>query len=384
MSRPKVPPIKSSNHSLDDLNKVEDNFVHLARLALTGKRQDVLLLLRRASSAFRGKMPEMADELNRLLREATTSETPLRGDTVAIPPVDLDSRLSLATVELLPELAHEPIWPAAVAGSLQLIVDERRREPELSVAGLQPTRTALFEGPPGVGKTLAAHWLARELRQPLITLDLSAAISSFLGRTGANVRNVLDYARGVRCVLLLDEFDAIAKRRDDTSEIGELKRLVSVLLQEIDNWTGPSLLIAATNYADLLDHAIWRRFDVTVNFSVPDPDQVPQAVRLFLGDDIELEPNLTGALELSFIKCSFSEIERVLTSIRREAVVRDEPIDDLIKSAIRKRAQSIPKSVRFEMGTKLQAAGLSDRQVHDLIGVSRDTLRKRRTAATLR
>ena len=99
---------------------------------------------------------------------------------------------------------------------------------------MDPTRSALFTGPPGVGKTLAAKWMARELGQPLAILDLSAVMSSFLGRTGSNVRAVLDFARDRRCILLLDEFDAVAKRRDDTSEIGELKRLVTVLLQEID------------------------------------------------------------------------------------------------------------------------------------------------------
>src|SRR5665213_3572636 len=128
--------------------------------------------------------------------------------------------------------------------------------------------------PPGVGKTLAARWIARELHRPLLTLDLSAVMSSFLGRTGANVRHVLDYAKGVDCVLLLDELDSIAKRRDDASDVGELKRLVTVLLQEIDDWPSTGLLIAATNHSDLLDPAVWRRFEMRVNFPMPGDESV--------------------------------------------------------------------------------------------------------------
>ena len=94
-------------------------------------------------------------------------------------------------------------------------------------------------------------------------------MSSFLGRTGNNVRNVLDFAKGVSCVFLLDEFDAIAKRRDDAVEVGELKRLVTVLLQEIDQWPASGLLIAATNHYNLLDPAVWRRFELVVGFPMP-------------------------------------------------------------------------------------------------------------------
>src|ERR1700733_11402427 len=151
-------------------------------------------------------------------------------------------------------------------------------ETKFADADLHPTKSALFVGPPGVGKTLAARWIAKKLNRPLIVLDLSAVMSSFLGRTGNNVRNVLDYAKGVECIFLLDEFDAIAKRRDDAVEVGELKRLVTVLLQEIDEWPSSGILIAATNHPELLDPAVWRRFDLIVKFPMPAEDQLTEAV----------------------------------------------------------------------------------------------------------
>ena len=111
-------------------------------------------------------------------------------------------------------------------------------------------------------------------RPPLLILDLSAVMSSYLGRTGSNLRHVLDYAKSLDCVLLLDELDAIAKRRDDSSEIGKLKRLVTVLLQQLDDWPSAGLLIAATNHTDLLDHAVWCRFEELVKFGIPQQDTV--------------------------------------------------------------------------------------------------------------
>src|SRR6185312_8343260 len=145
-------------------------------------------------------------------------------------------------------------------------------------AGLDPTRAALFLGPPGVGKTMAARWLARELNRPLLILDLAAVMSSLLGRTGSNLRHVLGYAKNIECVLLLDELDAIAKRRDDRGEIGELKRLVTVLIQQIDDWPSSGVLLAATNHPDLLDPAIWRRFELHVDFPLPDQKAISRFV----------------------------------------------------------------------------------------------------------
>jgi len=187
--------------------------------------------------------------------------------------------------------------------------------------GLHPSKSILFTGPPGVGKTLAAKWIARQLNRPLLVLDLAAVMSSFLGRTGNNIRYVLDYAKNTECVLLLDELDAIAKRRDDTSEIGELKRLVTVLLQEIDDWPPTGLLIAATNHPDLLDPAVWRRFEVVVEFGKPERRQIEILVNRLLENQIENISKWSGVLSFVFSGKSYSEIERQITLIRKTSAI---------------------------------------------------------------
>ena len=171
--------------------------------------------------------------------------------------------------------------------------------------------------------------MARELRRPLLTLDLSAVMSSFLGRTGANVRHVLDYAKSVTGVLLLDELDAIAKRRDDTTDVGELKRLVTVLLQEIDDWPPTGLLIAATNHADLLDPAVWRRFEMQVEFPLPTEASVHKAIETFLGTSKAPEV-WNNVLAVTLRGLSYSDIERELMLARRASVTRSIPLEDAL------------------------------------------------------
>ena len=361
-------------------SKSPDELVQLARLALAGRPQDVQAYVRRLARRYQASFPDVASDLNLLLQESPTRQSPIRREATAPVPVDLESRLQLLRIESSPALDVEPIWEPEVRQSLGQIISERQRYDELIKQGLSPTRSIIFTGPPGVGKTLAARWVARELHRPLLTLDLSAVMSSFLGRTGANLRHVLDYAKGVDGVLLLDELDSIAKRRDDATDVGELKRLVTVLLQEVDDWPANGLLIAATNHADLLDPAVWRRFEMRVEFPMPTEESVQQAVETFLGAT-KASQTWNDVLAVALRGLSFSDIERELMQARRSAVVQDSPLEDALGHVVQRRVEPLARKERGQIAMWLTEAGISQRQVHDLTGVSRDTIRKKTKAS---
>ena len=360
----------------DDKSKIGSDFVHLARLALTGRPQDVQLQIRRVAKRYRERFPEMSGQLSELLRDTPTRLSPLRKGSAPAIPVDLDSRLQLVRHEAVTELEVEPIFSGDLQEKLEQLAFERQSRERLEREGLSATRSALFTGPPGVGKSLAARWLARELGVPLLTLDLAAVMSSFLGRTGNNVRYVLDYAKRVDCILLLDELDAVAKRRDDATEVGELKRLVTVLLQEIDDWPEGGLLIAATNHSDLLDPAVWRRFEMLVDFPMPTDEAVTLAVHRFLGT-ADREAGWSGVLSVVLRGLSFSDIQRAIMQARRAMALgrhrRRDPFVELVQS----RMAHLSRDERTCVAVELVSSGrLSQRQTYEMTGVSRDTIRK--------
>ncbi|MCC7421554.1 MAG: ATP-binding protein [Planctomycetaceae bacterium] len=359
---------------MEQISKIKDDLYQIARLALEGSREDVSLYIRRVARRLKGTDPELTERLRKLV----SAEVPGRGqilrESPAMLPVDLDSRLELARTEVPAGMA-EPLWGDGARDAFRQVIAERSKKLELADADLQPTRSLLLCGAPGVGKTMSARWLASEMRCPLLTLDLSAVMSSFLGRTGSNVRNVLDYAKSIECVLLLDEFDAIAKRRDDVAEIGELKRLVTVILQEIESWPSHGILIAATNHPELLDPAVWRRFDMVVEFALPEGPQIENAIRTFLaGSDVD-EPTI-AAMSAGFQGMSYSDMEREILRARREAIIRESSLTDRLHDAIGRHASRLPAKERKALAIALTNAGVSERMASALTGVHRATIHK--------
>ena len=361
---------------MEDIEIKSDDLVHLARLALSGREQDTATFLHRVARRYREQSPELASELRALLREAPTRSSPLRREAATPVPVDTDSRLALIRVENPPILDADPILDQRLLVRLNQIIDERRQVAALEEAGLSPIRTALLVGPPGVGKTMTARWLALKLGLPLLIIDLSAVMSSLLGKTGLNLRHALDYAKRERCVLLIDELDSVGKSRGDHTDVGELKRLVNVLLQQLDDWPSDGgLLLGATNHPELLDPALWRRFETVLEFKLPTEDQ--RRAWLDTIEEIDISNAMRDVVVAAFDGGSFSDLDSALLGIRRALALGYGKADQTTADWITDRLRQLPSTTRRELALRLaDIEGLSQRRVHEITGVSRDTIRK--------
>ena len=199
------------------------------------------------------------------------------------PPVDRETAQPLCRIVLNP--AKEVSLPILADRSQKAVSDlvrEWQTLKRLEELGVAPGRSCLIFGPPGTGKTMTAYHIAAALGLPLIDARIDGLISSFLGTTARNIANLFAFANRYRCLLLLDEFDAIAKVRDDPQEIGEIKRVVNSLLQNLDDRAGIGVTIAITNHHKLLDNAVWRRFENQIQLGIPDSDARTEILKRFL------------------------------------------------------------------------------------------------------
>lgn len=239
-------------------------------------------------------------------------------------PTDKERGLPLLDIRQSQRSLEELVLSKVALAAMEDVLEEHRRADILRTYGLQPSSKVLFFGPPGCGKTMAAEVIAYELDLPLAIVRIDTLVSSYLGETAANLRKVFDFIEQNAVVALIDEFDALGKERADNNEHGELRRVVNAVLQMMDSYRGKSLLIAATNHEQILDSAVWRRFDDTLEFPLPSAELLPQILQLKLrGVRREFEADAPELVKM-FKGLSPADIERIVRRAIKHMILRNQ------------------------------------------------------------
>lgn len=220
----------------------------------------------------RMKHTQVAKELEKALFDKSTSNSFSERRFKNAQPIPRDSEKGFPLLEIkhYDESWENLILPGKIKEQLNQIIREFKDADVLATYNLSYKRKILLCGKPGTGKTFTAQIISSILHIPLVYVRFDAIVSSYLGETATNLRKVFDYIEQGTWIVLFDEFDIIGKNRDDSHEHGEIKRVVNSFLQMLDNFSGTSIIFAATNHQNMLDFAIWRRFDDVVYYELPD------------------------------------------------------------------------------------------------------------------
>ncbi len=269
---------------------------------------------------------KMAEKIQKLI--TSKSVHPVYLDELISTPVDQETRMSIVDVSMnYPVEENSIVLPESIKLKLEDFIESIKYKEQMQKMGLDLISTLLLYGPPGCGKTTIAHYLSNRIQMPLVTARLDTMISSLLGNTAKNIRMIFDFAKRKPCILFLDEFDAIAKARDDQHELGELKRVVNSLLQNIDEFSKDNILIAATNHQNLLDDAIWRRFTSIIEIPKPLSEDIIKLIKMFFKDiswdfENDLKKADTGAKLLENL--SPSDIKNICYNAIKKCVISGE------------------------------------------------------------
>lgn len=225
-----------------------------------------------------------ASRIRNTLKKTKTLELTPKNSAFAIrTPVDPESRLPLAECKQHDIDESFLALPKEIFEDIEEFINLINKSDCLLEKDIKIFRSLLLYGSPGTGKSQTAKYISSRTNLPLVTVRIDGLISSYLGSTSKNIKLLFDFVEKSPCILFLDEFDAIAKMRDDSNELGELKRVVNTLLQNVDSIHGKVPIIAATNHEHLLDSAVWRRFDYKIFIDLPKEEQRRNLIKTYLG-----------------------------------------------------------------------------------------------------
>lgn len=268
----------------------------------------------------------VADRLQEFLRSNARGTEPALPADVGSLVHEIHPRRTLADL----------ILPETVASACRELLEEHQRVDLLRSYALEPRHRVLVSGPPGNGKTSLAEAIAGELAVPLLVVRYEAVIASFLGETAARLARMFDYVRTRRCVIFFDEFDTLGKERGDEHETGEVKRVVSSLLLNIDALPSHVVVVTATNHPELLDRAVWRRFQLRLELPPPTSSDVQRWVSRFEQQQGVKLGTTTKSVLAALKGQSFAEIEEFFLDVQRRVVLEgpDASPADVVRARI--------------------------------------------------
>ena len=271
----------------------------------------------------------LADRLQRALQSVpVTTSSELRRPQSAGKDFIIESEARVKLTDLILPLPAERLT--------RQLIEEQSRADLLRAQGMQPRHRILLSGPPGNGKTSLAEAVAEALALPFLTVRYDALVGAYLGETNARLARLFEYARATPCVLFFDEFDAVGKERGDVHETGEIKRVVSFLLMQIDQLPSYVIATAATNHGELLDRAVWRRFQLRIDMPAPDLPRRAVLVSRFMevwNEDIGLTATQL-AEQLGLV--SYAEVSEFCMGIRRRHILSQggESLQQIVKGEL--------------------------------------------------
>jgi SpoVK/Ycf46/Vps4 family AAA+-type ATPase len=275
-----------------------------------------------AAHAARQGRGQVAAEIKALVDEAHAKATKSRAPRpipIATPKGELAGLLSVTYPDTR---LGDMVLDKNVETRLKRILREHRGQQKLRAHGLSPRRKLLLVGPPGSGKTMTASALAGELHVPLYVIVLHGLITKYMGETAAKLRLVFDALAQHRGVYFFDEFDAIGGQRSATNDVGEIRRVLNSFLQFLEQDDSQSLVLAATNHPEVLDRALFRRFDDVVEYTLPPPELVETVIRSKLAV-FDLTGLNWATVVLSAEGLSYADITQAAEGAAKEVVLDD-------------------------------------------------------------